>query len=76
MRCPAIDLAARRALRREVSALVDEHPDLVSDAETDRCAAWLAGEPPDAEVEPDTRDSIERPVSAGRRDARTASRGE
>lgn len=85
---PVVDLALRRALRRDAEALAGEHPHLTSEDARERCAAWLAGEErdehavePDAAprdehaVEPDEH-ATERPASAGRRHERPASRGD
>lgn len=42
-----VDLDLRRALRREVERLAAEHPELTGDSARERCAEWLADEPPD-----------------------------
>jgi len=66
MNRPVVDLTLRRALRRDAETIAAEHPELTDDAARERCGAWLAGEEPDDTVEPAS--------SAGRRQARPASR--
>jgi hypothetical protein len=74
-----VDLPRIAAALRRLDAHVSEHPELTGDAARERCAEWLAGEPPD-----DTRDAVEReergdvePISSvERRQKRPASRGD
>lgn len=63
-----IDLAVRRALRRDLERLTREHPDLTSDAARERCAEWLTEELHDehderAEPVEGAEGSDERPAS-------------
>lgn len=39
-----IDLDTLRALRRDVKALAEEHPELCEEHARERCARWLVGE--------------------------------
>jgi hypothetical protein len=76
MTAPVMDLALRRALRRDVEALAAEHPEVTGEAARERCSEWLAGEEPDEHAVEPGEHAAESPASAGRRDERPASRGD
>ena len=47
MTARVVDLPRVAAALRALDVLVSEHPQLTSDDAADRCAEWLADEPPD-----------------------------
>ena len=55
MTARVVDLPRVAAALRSLDVLVSEHPALVSEDARERCAEWLAGEPPDHAEEPDQR---------------------
>ncbi len=55
MTARVVDLPRVAAALRSLDVLVSEHPALVSEDARERCAEWLAGEPPDHAEEPDER---------------------
>ncbi len=59
MTARVVDLPRVAAALRALDVLVSEHPQLTSDDAADRCAEWLADEPPDSAEDRDEHDAAD-----------------